>query len=222
MIVKLNNNNFNQVMKNIIDYSVGFLDGAKAGKTKFLGNLGVETIEALKLYIDSNARIDPATLHHVYEWYRVGSPDARLFDLNYTVSNIGLSFKSSFSQSKSIQDGSYEPFYNKAKIMELGSPVIIKPKRSESLRFEVDGDIVYTKNEVVVNNPGGRSRGGFEKVFDTFFSKYFTQAFLKNSGVLQSFSNPVAYKKNIVIGSKVGRSKGLETGYRWIANVRIA
>jgi hypothetical protein len=104
--------------------------------------------------------------------------------------------------------------------MEIGSPVTIRPKRAEALRFEVDGEIVYTKNEVVVDNPGGKSRGEFEKVFDTFFSKYFTQAFLRNSGVLKSFNNPVAYKKNIRIGSKVGRSKGIETGYRWIANVR--
>jgi hypothetical protein len=222
MIVRLDDKQFNKMMKNIVDYSLGFIDGVNRGKNKFLQSLGLETIEALKLYIDSNARVDPATLHHVYEWYKVGSPAARLFDLDYTVSKIGLSFNANFSQSKSVQSGSFEPFYNKAKIMELGTPITIKPKRAEALRFEVDGEIVYTKNEVVVNNPGGRSEGGFEKVFDSFFSKYFTQAFLRNSGILQSFDNPVAYKKNFAAGSRSGRSKGIETGYRWVANVGVA
>jgi hypothetical protein len=222
MIVKLDDKQFNKMMKNIIDYSFGFIDGVNRGKNKFLQSLGLETIEALKLYVDSNARVDPATLHHVYEWYKVGSPEARLFDFDYTVSKIGLSFNANFSQSKSVQAGSSEPFYNKAKIMELGSPITIKPKRAEALRFEVDGEIVYTKNEVLINNPGGKSEGGFEKVFDSFFSKYFTQAFLKNSGILQSFDNPVAYKKNFASGAKGGRSTGIQTGYRWVANVGVA
>ena len=101
MIVRLDDKQFNKMMKNIVDYSLGFIDGVNRGKNKFLQSLGLETIEALKLYIDSNARVDPATLHHVYEWYKVGSPAARLFDLDYTVSKIGLSFNANFSQSKS-------------------------------------------------------------------------------------------------------------------------
>ena len=222
MIIKLDDKQFNKMMQNIVDYSLGFIDGVKRGKGKFLQAMGVETIEALKLYVDSNARVDPATLHHVYEWYKVGSPDARLFDFDYTVSNIGLSFYATFSQSKSVQAGSSEPFYNKAKIMELGTPITIRPKKAEALRFEVDGEIVYTKNEVTVNNPGGQAQGGFEKVFNTFFSKYFTQAFLKNSGILQSFENPVAYKKNFAAGARGGRSTGIQTGYRWVANAGVA
>lgn len=222
MIVKLDDREFNRLMKNIVDYSLGFIEGAQRGKTKFLQSLGVDTIEALKQYVDSNARVDPTTLHHVYEWYRVGSPEARLFDFDYTVSNIGLSFKANFSQSKSVQAGSSEPFYNKAKIMELGAPITIRPKKADALRFEINGEIVYTKNEVIVNNPGGKSEGGFERVFDTFFNKYFTQAFLKNSGILQSFENPIAYKKNLQAGSRGGRATGIQTGYRWVANVGVA
>ena len=218
--VKLDSNLFRKEMSNIIDYSMGFLEGTQKAKNVFLNALGKDVVDLLKQYIDSNARVRPQTLHHVYEWYQVGSPDARLFDIEYTVSNIGLSFKSSFRQSSSIKNGSNEPFYNKASVMEQGQPVVIRPKNSNVLKFEVDGEEVFTKNPVVVENPGGATQGGFEKVFDAFFSRYFTQTFLRKSGMLRDFENPVAYKKNLKSGAKMGRSKGVETGYRWVANIK--
>jgi len=218
--VKLDSNLFRKEMNNIIDYSMGFLEGTQKAKNIFLNALGKDVVDLLKQYIDSNARVRPQTLHHVYEWYQVGSPDASLFDIEYTVSNIGLSFKSSFRQSSSIKNGSSEPFYNKASVMEQGQPVVIRPKNSNVLKFEVDGEEVFTKNPVVVENPGGATQAGFEKVFDSFFSRYFTQTFLRKSGMLRDFENPVAYKKNLKSGAKMGRSKGVETGYRWVANIR--
>jgi hypothetical protein len=161
-------------------------------------------------------------LHHVYEWYKNGSPESRLFDINYTVSNIGLSFISSFRQSSTIKQGSKEPFRNKASIMEEGTTVVIKPRNSDVLRFEVDGEVVYTKKKVVVDNPGGSTQKEFEKAFDMFFGRYFTQAFLQNSNLKQYFENPILYKKNLGRGKRGGRSTGLSTGYRWVANATVA
>ena len=219
--IKMDDKAFLKDMQNIIDYSLGFLDGVKKGKNIFLNKLGNEVIDILKQYIDSSARVSPSTLHHVYEWHETGSPNARLFDINYTISNLGLSFKSTFSQSRSIQNGSREPFYNKANIMETGMSVTIVPKNAQVLRFEVDGEPVYTKNPVTVDNPGGNTQGQFEKVFDSFFSRYFTQAFLRSSGILNELGRPTAYKNNLRSGAKIGRNKGLDTGYRWIANVKV-
>ena len=136
MKVMMNNAAFKKDMKNIIDYSVGFLDGVQAGKIKFLNNVGVMTKELLEQYIDSNARVNPEALHHIYEWYKVGSPDARLYDINYTISNLGLSFVSTLKQSTSIIEGSSDPFYNRAQIMGKGSPVTIRPLKSNVLVFE--------------------------------------------------------------------------------------
>jgi len=51
--------------------------------------------------------------------------------------------------------------------------------------------------------------------------KYFTQAFLRASGISDYLSNPVIYKNNIRAGAKQGRSKGISTGYRWITNAKI-
>jgi hypothetical protein len=222
MKATFNSNQFKKEMSNVVDYSLGFLEGVQKGKSTFLKTLGIQTVETMKDFIDSNARVNPQMLHHIYEWNATGSPDARLYDISYTVSNLGLSFKSSFSQSISIKNGSKVPFYNKAKIMEDGIPVTIKPKNAQVLAFDVNGETVFTKNPVKVNNPGGTEvQGGFEKVFDMFFNKYFSQAFLRVSGVAKYLENPDIYKKNLSAGKKIGKTKGVSTGYRWIANAGV-
>lgn len=221
MKVTLNSKQFEKEMNNIINYSIGFLDGAKNGKTIFLDKLGKQTINVLKEYIDTNARVNPQTLHHIYEWYRVGSPSARLYDINYTVSNIGLSLKSTFKQSSSVQNGSRTPFYDKARIMENGISVTIKPKNAQALRFMDGGEEVFTKGTVTVTNPGGQTQNQFEKTFNEFMTKYFTQSFLRNSGILDYIKNPIVYKQDIAQGKKYGRSKGLNTGFKWITNMKV-
>lgn len=215
-------NQFKKEMSNIIDYSIGFLDGVQRGKTEFLRMLGLETVELMKEFIDSNARVNPEMLHHVYEWYQTGSPSARLYDISYTTSNLGLSFRSSFSQSISVKNGSRTPFYNKARIMEEGIPVTIRPKVAQVLAFTDNGEEVFTRGPVQVLNPGGNAvEGGFEKVFDMFFNRYFSQAFLRVSGVAKYLENPEVYRKNMKAGKSMGRSKGISTGYRWIANAGV-
>ena len=218
----LNTKEFEKKLENLYKYSSGFLDGVQKGKSIFLKNLGMTTIEVLKQYIDSEARSNPKALHHVYEWYQAGSPSARLYDFDYTVSNLGLSFKSTFSQSKSLASNASVPFYNKAKIMEEGIPVIIKPTKANKLAFEVDGQTIFTSSEVTVNNPGGEYvEGSFEKISDQFFNIYFKQSFLRSSGIYDYIKNPVLYKKNFAAGIKLGKSKGVDTGFKWIANARI-
>ncbi len=208
---------FRKDMKNLIDYSVGFLDGMQAGKSKFLVNLGSDVSELASQFIDSNARVNPQALHHVYEWYQTGSPEARLFDIEYTANRNSVSFVSSFRQSSSIQNGSDVPFREKASIMENGVSVTIKPRKAQALRFEDNGEIVYTKKEVRVDNPGGITQNQFKKTFELFFGSYFTQAFLKNSGLREYFDRPTSYKKNLAAGIKGGKSVGYQTGYRWVA-----
>lgn len=222
MRITLNDRELNKMLTNVVDYSLGFVDGIQRGKNVFLKNLGLEVIEVMKSYIDSNARLSPDTMHHVYEWYRTGSPEARLFDLNYTVSNLGLSVNATFRQSDSIKRGSTTPFYNKASIMERGVPVTIRPKRAEALRFEVDGQEIFSRGPVKVENPGGNTEKGFERVFDSFMNSYFRQSFIRNSGVLNQFNNPVVYKKNLPRGAKSGKNRGIQTGYRWVANMGVS
>lgn len=221
MKVNLNSTSFEKTLQNVVNYSFGFIEGVQSGKKVMLDNLGKGTIEALNQYIDAMARGDQAALHHVYEWYQTGSPAARLFDLDYTVSNAGLSLKSSFRQSNTVAENSTEPFYNKARIMENGIAVTISPKR-KALVFEEGGETIFVSRPITVNNPGGTAvEGSYERVFDSFFKNYFTQAFLKASGLFEYISKPVLYKKNIAAGSRGGRQVGKKVGYTWIANAKV-
>jgi hypothetical protein len=218
----INDKKFMRDMRNIVEYSVGFLDGVQNGKTQFLNNIGKSTIETLKQYVDSMARVDQQLLHHMYEWNRIGSPDARLFDVNHIVRANGISFIPTFRQSSSIKQGSKVPFYDKATIMENGTAVTIKPKSSQVLAFEANGETVFTKKEVKVDNPGGSQvEGSFEKTFDTFFRVYFTQAFLYTSGVADHIKNPSTFKRNLKSGKNGGRSVGKRVGYSWIAKAGV-
>lgn len=221
MIVTTNIKSFKKTMDNIIDYSNGFLDGVQQGKKAFLNNLGQSVIIALGQYIDMQARLNPKALHHVYEWYREGSRDARLFNITYTVSNLGLSLNSTFRQSQSLSQESTAPFYNKATIMENGTPVLIRPKKNV-LAFERAGKTVFTKKPVTVRDPGGEEvQGSYERTFDEFMLSYFKQSFLRASGLYDYINKPKLFKTNIKAGSKIGKNKGVQTGFRWIANATI-
>jgi hypothetical protein len=217
MKYSVNDSQFLKDMNNIVEYSFGFLDGVKMGKQKFLDTFGNNLKNVLEEFIDSNARVDPATLSHVYEWYEPGNPGARLFDIKYTVRGNGISIGSTFRQSTSIENGSKEPFYDKARIMEQGIPVTITPKDAKVLSFDVDGEQVFTSRPVLVDNPGGdAAQGGFKNILELFFKQYLSQAILSKNGILGYFEKPTAYKKNFAAGARGGRTTGVNVGYNWI------
>jgi hypothetical protein len=222
MRVYTNTKSFEKQMNNIVNYSFGFLDGVQKGKTLLLKNLGHGVLTALYNYIDASARSNPRAMHHIYEWMQTGSPEARLYNLNYTISNLGLSFKSSFKQSQSLSKNSNTPFYDKARIMEQGIPVKIAPVKSDVLVFEANGETVFTKKEITVENPGGTEVvGSFERAVDEFMLGYFKQSFIRASGLYDYISKPILYKADVAAGSRMGRSKGIDTGFKWIANARV-
>jgi hypothetical protein len=222
MKISTNTKSFTKQMNNIVNYSFGFLDGVEKGKSVFLNNLGHGVLTALYDYIDASAGSNPRAMHHIYEWMQTGSPEARLYDLSYTVSNLGLSFKSKFTQSQSFSRDSNTPFYDKARIMEQGIPVKIAPVRSDVLVFDINGETVFTKKEVTVQNPGGTEVvGSFERAVDEFMLGYFKQSFIRASGLYDYISKPIIYKANVAAGSRMGRAKGVDTGFKWIANARV-
>lgn len=214
---KFNDNTFFKEMNNVIKYAEGYLEGVQLGKPGMLSKMGLTIKTIMEEYIDTNARVDPASLHHVYEWYRTGSPEARLFDISYTVYAGGLTLKSTFSQSRSLANGATTPFYDKATIMEKGVPITIKPKRANVLVFDDNGETIFTKGPVTVDNPGGEAvEGSFQDIVDSFFSRYFAQSYLANSGFSAHLKNPVDFKENFARSKSGGKSLGKQIGYNWI------
>lgn len=220
MRVSIDSKKFKKEMDNLMKYSIGFLDGVQVGKQEFFRAIGSEAVEMLKEFIDSNARVNPEALHHVYEWMQTGSPNARLFDIDYSVNGRGLSVGSTFTQSSSVKQGSTTPFYDKARIMEEGIPVTIRPVKANVLSFtNSSGEQVFTPGPVEVGNPGGSEvEGSYQRIFDTFFDLYFRQSFLMASGIMEYLERPTLFKTSFASGKAGGRQKGVATGYRWIVN----
>lgn len=218
IVTRFETSDFQKEMKALISYTNGFLDGARVGKQELLHTIGKKTVEMLNEFIDANARTNDAVLHHVYEWYQSGNPSARLFDIEYKVSGGGLTFSSTFRQSSSVSSGSTVPFYDKARIMEQGIPVRIKPVRAQVLAFEDNGDQVFTKSPVTVKNPGGQqAAGGFKNTADIFFNSYWRQSFLQATGIDRILANTTQFKQNLPKAKAGGRAVGYDVGYRWIS-----
>jgi hypothetical protein len=51
--------------------------------------------------------------------------------------------------------------------------------------------------------------------------RYFKQSFLMASGLFDYISRPVLYKQELAAGAKVGKAKGISTGYKWIINAKV-
>lgn len=209
---------FEKDFVNILGYSEGFLKGVQSGKPVMIKNLGKTIREIAYTFIDSNAKVNPAMLHHVYEWYKTGSPEARLYDISFTSDETKIVFRSIFKKSQSMQDGSNIPFFNKAEVMENGTPVTVKPRGQNPLVFQDGGETVFVKAPITIENPGGVDvQGSYQEIFDLFFSKYLTQSFLRSSGIIDYIEFPKDFKTNFSSAKTGGSSKGFDVGYKWIS-----
>ena len=161
-------------------------------------------------YVDSLARTRPKSLHHVYEWKRVGNPTARLFKIN-KISEQGLSFKVNyeFKQSRSMvptgRGKRRHMFANKASIMEAGNPLVIRPKNAERLVFEYNGETVFMPKgaSVTVKNPGGTAaRNQFSLAYSRFFSGQLVNTSIKNSGFQSIFNSKLTKAMRLPVNIK--------------------
>ena len=152
-------------------------------------------------YIDSLARSRPKSLHHVYEWKRVGNKTARLFELK-KLSQEGLSFRIgySFKPSKSFVPSSNNSrrrpvFVDKANIIEKGIPLTVSPRYADRLVFESNGETVFMPKgkSVRINRPGGKAATNqFGLAHGRFFSTQLVNNSIKRSGVQRVFSAGMA------------------------------
>ena len=148
-------------------------------------------------YIDALARSRPKSLHHVYEWKKTGNKTARLFKLN-KLSAEGLSFRIDYdllpstSMVPSANGRRRHVFANKASIMEAGKPLVIRPKNSERLVFESDGETVFMPKgmPVTVKRPGGSAATNqFNLAHSRFFSGRLVNESIKRSGFQKIFNS---------------------------------
>lgn len=182
--------------------------------------LGDYTVESLNKYIDSQARVNSESLHHVYEWNAVGSPDARLFKIQSFPSNNVILFEGNFLPSQSISETSNEPFVDKANVMENSISIVVEPKNSDVLSFSDAGEVVFTTKAIYIDSPGGDAvAGSFGKVVEDFFDNYFTNALLQP--MINKMKNATEYVNYFNSGVKLGSSVGFRAGKKYITNVGV-
>jgi hypothetical protein len=164
-------------------------------------------------YIDALARSKPKSLHHVYEWKKVGNKNARLFKLN-KISQDGLSFRINYQllQSKSMVPSSNgkrrHVFANKAAVMDEGKPLVIRPKNAERLVFEYEGETVFMPKgkSVTVRRPGGSAATNqFSLAHSRFFSGRLVNESIKRSGFQKIFNSSMT--KALRVPSDIKRVK---------------
>lgn len=213
--VKIDSKQVNSVLGNAAKFSYGFLEGIEMEQIVFNQQLGEYTIDALNKYIDSQARMNPEALHHVYEWDSVGDSSSRLFKLSSKASKRVITFSGKFLPSKtSVPSG--HVFVNKAEVMENAISVTIAPVNSPVLVFEDDGETVFTANEVYVAHPGGDEvAGSFGRAIEEFFGSYFTNAFLQP--LINDLMTADEFATLFPQGAKGnGRMVGIQAGKRYM------
>jgi hypothetical protein len=213
--VKYDLSSFNKTMKNATDYSLGFVEGVRMNRANFNNELGQIAVKMLGKYIDSRARADTDSLHHVYEWGGTGNEGARLFNFNVKASAQTITIFGEFLPSKSISDTSDEPFVNKAEVMENAILIEITPKNNV-LAFEADGgETVFTADTVYVANPGGDGvAGSFGRVVEEFFDVHFTAQVLMQTGIMKKLSKANEFTAGFAAGG--GRNAGIGAGKRYL------
>lgn len=155
-------------------------------------------------FIDSQARVKPKSLHHVYEWKQVGDPSARLFKLNkLNTEGLGFSVSYEFLPSKTFASSSgnrRHVFINKAAVMEAGMPLKIAPRHSKRLVFETNGYKVFMPEgaSVTVRRPGGAGvKNSFMMTYSRFFKSNLVNLSIKKSGFQQLFNRSMAKALNV-------------------------
>ena len=105
-------------------------------------------------YLDSRSRQAPSAYHHVYEFDKTGNSSARLFTAVVGNSPDGsATITYSFTPAKEPNRDGY-PFPNKAEVMENGETIIVTPKRSKYLKFQINYCRFVTLEKYVIRNPG--------------------------------------------------------------------
>lgn len=213
-----------KVLNNLVQYTDGFLKETKAQEATITSRMAKMSINGFYEYLDQLARVNPGMLHHVYEWGRVGDPNSRLFELKKSLSKNNAIITSEFLTSEVPSDSSNQPFYEKARIMEEGIPVVIQEVNAQALFFQVDGVEYFRSGPIVIENPGGEQvRGSFVEQFEEFYNTYFDDVYLKAIRFYQYFMDAKPYEQNFNGAMKSGNaaSIGRKTALTWIENMPV-
>jgi hypothetical protein len=219
--IRVDAKEFEKVMRNVIEYTDGFVRETEAKTDYIASKLGKSSVAEFYRYLDSLAAVNPDLLHHVYEWGAVGNPAARLYELTSQANKSSALIIANFLESYTVSDTSNEPLIEKAKIMEEGIPLVINNVNAKALFFEIGGEEIFAVGPIYIPNPGGgQTRGQFKLQFQEFYNNYFSQVYLRAIRFYDHFKNPKAYYEGFGAGSRAGgKSAGKASALKWILSM---
>lgn len=210
--VKFTDIDFSKKMNGVVEYSDGFFQGIEMQKITFMKFLSGYIREALYKYIDSRSRMNPDALHHVYEPEMIGNKDGRLYQFDVVTTSELITFSGKFLPSKMPPLNSDQPFTNKAYVMENRIMITVSPKNSDVLVFENEGELVFTRQSIIVEHPGGDAvAGAFGEVVDQFFTQYLTNSLLQP--IINDLKTADEFVKSFSSGS---RAQGVRAGKKYL------
>lgn len=195
-----NDGGFSKKIFSLTSYDSALLRDVHFGKNKQLIEMGAAklVVKYFEHMVDAKARSNPSSLHHVYEFDRSGDKEARLFKSKVTNSPVGAVISFSFIDAKQPNRNGYM-FYKKAEIMESGTTVIIKPRKSKFLSYMLDdGRFVKTQKPSVVTNPGGPVAGNFSSELNEF-TGYQASKVLKEFRFFEKVNDNIVMKRQQIV-----------------------
>lgn len=222
-----------KTMQNVMNYNSGYAEGLHANKEQLMTMIGAAGVQAAGQYVDKMAAGNPDLLHHVYEWSGIGQNGSRLFSFSFVVGPSSVSFvKDEFRQSSEgapAWNGTKSvPFGDKARVFEeVGSVKGAKPgpnfRKLRVVRrtppgWGESGPVSFV-DAVGTRALSGKTYGAFQRVVDTFFSQFVTQAFL--APVLESIANSKQWQANFAAGGRGGgRAAGVAAATKQLTYAR--
>jgi hypothetical protein len=147
-------------------------------------------------YMNAMARANKSSLHHAYEWGKVGQTSARLFDLTIPSASRGkanFSMKLGFRPSMSLvplTEAQRTPneftgavveqrhvFWNKAMVMEYGQSVTVRPVKARYMAFDTPpgapyrskSGLTFTSKPVNIRYADRPTYHGIQNAMSAFF-----------------------------------------------------
>ena len=214
-MISIDTSDLTKKVNNFADYTAGFFGAVEQQRPTYHRLLGAAVVGLLYEYIDTKASMDPASLHHMYEPDRVGDPEARLFTFTFSVDERGVSFGTEFRESRVPMDSGHV-FRDKARVMELGQRVTIRPVGDGPLVFDDDNETFFVHGAVTVDDPGGAFvAGSFVDTVNNFFESYLTLAVV--APAMRRLADLSEYRRDMSLGFKYGRSAGYAAGVRFLS-----
>ena len=185
-----------------------------------IGNAAGKTlVKYFEEYYANLTRTNRYLYQHVYEFDKAGDNKYKLFKANISSAAGVAKIKYNFIDSKIPNKNGYI-FKNKASVMESGQEVIIKPKNSQVLVFDINGDTVFSKSEITVKNPGGNVAGNFEEQFNKYMKSNAKQVLI-SSGFIKKI-NLLIKGESEIVGKKITMIPGAGVKYAKQSATKIA